>query len=219
MRRRSPSSRRAVPPAMPASPTDATIKVAPKGVHLETLEELKRYAAQIEVQAVQNKAMPLANRTGMTGRGTRQARHMDRQAMMSIADVNAMSPQAFIEAFGDVAEHSPWVAREARCVAPLRQPRGAWCCTSRRAIRAANRDAQLALIRAHPDLATKAKLTEDSTREQAGAGLNTLTRGGVRPLHRSQHALQAALRLSLHLRRQGRHQAHDPRQLRGAGGQ
>jgi uncharacterized membrane protein len=49
-----------------ASPTDATIKVAPKGVHLETLEDLKRYAAQIGVQAVQNKAMPLANRTGMT---------------------------------------------------------------------------------------------------------------------------------------------------------
>ena len=48
-----------------AQPTDATIKVAPKGVHLETLEQLKRYAAQIQVQAVQNKAMPLANRTGM----------------------------------------------------------------------------------------------------------------------------------------------------------
>jgi uncharacterized membrane protein len=48
-----------------ASPRDATIKVAPKGVHLETLEELKRYAAQVRVQAVENKAMPLANRTGM----------------------------------------------------------------------------------------------------------------------------------------------------------
>ena len=49
-----------------ANPSDATIKVAPKGVHLETLAELKRYAAQISVQAVQNKAMPLANRTKMT---------------------------------------------------------------------------------------------------------------------------------------------------------
>ena len=48
-----------------ASPTDATIKVAPKGVHLETLEELKRYAAQIGTQAVKSKAMPLGNRTGM----------------------------------------------------------------------------------------------------------------------------------------------------------
>jgi uncharacterized membrane protein len=48
-----------------ANPTDATIKVAPKGVHLETLEDLRRYAAQIDVQAVKNKAMPLANRTQM----------------------------------------------------------------------------------------------------------------------------------------------------------
>ncbi|WP_290544004.1 urate hydroxylase PuuD [Aestuariivirga sp.] len=47
-------------------PTDATIKVAPKGVHLETLEQLKRYSAQVWVQAVANKAMPLANRTGIT---------------------------------------------------------------------------------------------------------------------------------------------------------
>ncbi len=46
-------------------PTDATIKVAPKGVHLETMEDLRRYAAQVAVQAVQNKAMPLGNRTGM----------------------------------------------------------------------------------------------------------------------------------------------------------
>ena len=49
-----------------ANPTDATIKVAPKGVQLETLASLKRYAAQIDVQAVRNKAMPLGNRTGMT---------------------------------------------------------------------------------------------------------------------------------------------------------
>jgi uncharacterized membrane protein len=49
-----------------ANPTDAATKVAPKGVQLETLADLKRYAAQIEVQAVRNKAMPLGNRTGMT---------------------------------------------------------------------------------------------------------------------------------------------------------
>ena len=71
----------------------ATIKVAPKGIALETLEELKRYAAQIETQAVKNKAMPLGNKTGMTARGTRQARRMDCKPMMTIADVNALSPR------------------------------------------------------------------------------------------------------------------------------
>ena len=94
--------------------------------------------------------------------------------MISLADVNAMTPTAFIEAFGDVAEHSPWVAREAAAFRPFTSREllieaFAW------ALRSANTDAQLALIRAHPDLATKARLTDDSSREQAGAGLNTLT--------------------------------------------
>lgn len=94
--------------------------------------------------------------------------------MKSLADVNAMTPAEFIEAFGDVAEHSPWVAREAAAFRPFASREElveafAW------ALRSANRDAQLALIRAHPDLATRARLTDDSTREQAGAGLNALT--------------------------------------------
>jgi uncharacterized membrane protein len=49
-----------------ASPTDATIKAAPKGIALETVDHLKRYAAQIDIQAVKNKAMPLGNKTRMT---------------------------------------------------------------------------------------------------------------------------------------------------------
>ena len=94
--------------------------------------------------------------------------------MMSITDINAMSPKAFIEAFGDVAEHSPWVAREADAARPFAS-RETLVRHFETAIRAANRDAQLALVRAHPDLATKAKLTDDSTKEQAGAGLASLT--------------------------------------------
>lgn len=94
--------------------------------------------------------------------------------MISIAQVNAMSPRAFIESFGDVAEHSPWVAREADASRPF-AGRDALVASFAIAIRAANRDAQLALVRAHPDLAGRAKLTDDSTKEQAGAGLNTLS--------------------------------------------
>lgn len=94
--------------------------------------------------------------------------------MIGIDDVNAMSPQAFLDAFGDVAEHSPWVAREASSYRPFRD-RDDMIQHFERALHAANSDAQRALVCAHPDLATKAKLTEDSTREQAGAGLNTLT--------------------------------------------
>jgi uncharacterized membrane protein len=49
-----------------AQPTDATTKAAPKGIRLETLDNLKRYAAQIAVQAVNSRAMPMGNKTGMT---------------------------------------------------------------------------------------------------------------------------------------------------------
>jgi uncharacterized membrane protein len=48
-----------------AVPTDPTIKAPPKGIALDTLENLKRYAAQVETQSVKNKAMPLGNKTGM----------------------------------------------------------------------------------------------------------------------------------------------------------
>ena len=94
--------------------------------------------------------------------------------MMSIADVNALASKTFIAAFGDVAEHSPWVAREADAFRPFAN-REVLVRHFETAIRAANHDAQLALIRAHPDLATKARLTDDSTKEQAGAGLNSLS--------------------------------------------
>jgi 2-oxo-4-hydroxy-4-carboxy-5-ureidoimidazoline decarboxylase len=94
--------------------------------------------------------------------------------MKSLADVNAMSLEAFIAAFGDVAEHSPWVARNAAGERPFAS-REAMIAAFAGAVMAASPAAQLALIRAHPDLATRAKLTADSSREQAGAGLDSLS--------------------------------------------
>ena len=94
--------------------------------------------------------------------------------MTMIADVNAMTLAEFLGTFGDVAEHSSWVAREAESFRPFAN-RVEMVKRFEGALKSANQNAQLALIRAHPDLATKAKLTDDSTREQAGAGLNNLT--------------------------------------------
>ena len=94
--------------------------------------------------------------------------------MKSLADINAMSSDAFVASFGDVAEHSPWVAEKTAAVRPFAS-RDAMIAAFETAVRAAPQAAQLALIRAHPDLATRAKLTDDSSREQKGAGLDTLT--------------------------------------------
>ena len=94
--------------------------------------------------------------------------------MMTLAEINAMTDEAFITQFGEIAEHSPWVAEEAtldRPYATLADMRAAFI----DAVSDSDQALQLALLRAHPDLATKAKLTTDSTNEQKGAGLDTLS--------------------------------------------
>ena len=94
--------------------------------------------------------------------------------MITLEHINAMSVAEFEKEFGDVAEHSPWVARNASSARPFNS-RDSMIVAFLDVVLAATETAQLALIRAHPDLATKAKLTEDSTREQAQAGLGSLT--------------------------------------------
>ncbi len=95
--------------------------------------------------------------------------------MITMEEVNALKATEFEKAFGDVAEHSPWVARNAAGDRPF-VSRDSMIRAFREAVLSASETAQLALIRAHPDLATKAKLTDDSTREQAQAGLGTLSK-------------------------------------------
>jgi len=75
-------------------------------------------------------------------------------------------------------EHSPWIARAAlqqRPVASLAQLKHAMASI----VTDADRDAQLALLRAHPELAGKAmvdkSLTAESTNEQSKAGLTHCT--------------------------------------------
>ena len=94
--------------------------------------------------------------------------------MTSLAEINRMSQAAFVAALGDIAEHSPWVAEAAWRKRPF-ATRESLITSFERAMNEATEAAQLALIRAHPDLASKAKLTQDSSSEQAGAGLDRLT--------------------------------------------
>jgi 2-oxo-4-hydroxy-4-carboxy-5-ureidoimidazoline decarboxylase len=94
--------------------------------------------------------------------------------MIDIEKVNGLGPAEFEAAFGDVAEHSPWVARNVAGHRPFAS-REAMIVGFRDVVLATSETAQLALVRAHPDLATCAKLTEDSHREQTQAGLGSLT--------------------------------------------
>ena len=94
--------------------------------------------------------------------------------MKTIEDVNAMEAAEFEKTYGDVAEHSPWVARNAAGDRPF-VSRESMIRAFHETVHSASETAQLALIRAHPDLAGKEKLTDDSNREQAQAGLDALT--------------------------------------------
>lgn len=87
-----------------------------------------------------------------------------------------MDTHDFIARFSGVYEHSPWVAEK---VAPLVEAGDSTeilAALMADCVDNASTSKQLALIRAHPDLAGKAQLagelTEDSTREQASAGLD-----------------------------------------------
>jgi allantoate deiminase/N-carbamoyl-L-amino-acid hydrolase len=91
----------------------------------------------------------------------------------TLAYLNTCSPQEFVTLLHGIYEHSPWIPERTAMQRPfltLVALKIAMCAT----VRAATRDEQLGLIRAHPELAGKAKiaLTAESTDEQAKAGLH-----------------------------------------------
>ena len=95
--------------------------------------------------------------------------------MQFVNDPTTMSKSAFVDQFGGVYEHSAWVAEKAF---EDTLPSGAepLVVCLREIIETAGEAPQLALLRAHPDLAGKlaksGTLTAESTSEQAGAGLD-----------------------------------------------
>ena len=93
---------------------------------------------------------------------------------LRLAEVNALPEADFVARFGGVAEHSPWVAAGAARRRPFPSREGMVTAFAE-AVRTGSDEARLALLRAHPDLATRlGALSADSRREPAGAGLDRL---------------------------------------------
>lgn len=80
-----------------------------------------------------------------------------------------MTRDAFLARYGGVYEHSPWVAEA--CWPPPEDLAGAM----RAVVDAAPRERKLALIRVHPELASRTRMAEASVKEQAGVGLDQCT--------------------------------------------
>jgi len=86
-----------------------------------------------------------------------------------------MSRDDFMRRFGDLYEASPWVAERVhdRGLEPRHDAPAHLHEAFRAVVLAAGTQAQLALLREHPPLATAARgLSDDSRREQSGAGLD-----------------------------------------------
>ncbi len=95
---------------------------------------------------------------------------------LEIEALNRCSEAEFIERLGGIFEHSPWVPAaviDQRPFASRADLHRSMCA----AVRSAAETQRLELLRAHPELAGKqarqGRLTAESTREQAGAGLDT----------------------------------------------
>ncbi|MDP4022075.1 2-oxo-4-hydroxy-4-carboxy-5-ureidoimidazoline decarboxylase [Methylobacterium sp. NEAU 140] len=94
--------------------------------------------------------------------------------MIAIAALGALKRDAFVSLLGEVYEHSPWVAEAAFERAPF-AARADLHAAMEAAVAGADRPRQLALLRAHPELAgrdaLRGEITAHSMREQGGSGL------------------------------------------------
>lgn len=94
--------------------------------------------------------------------------------MTTLDTLNAMNLSEFTATLGGIFEHSPWVALGAYAHRPFASVEQLHEVMTN-VVTKAEKEKQTALICAHPDLGSRAKMAEASVKEQAGAGLNQLT--------------------------------------------
>ncbi|HBS49983.1 MAG TPA: 2-oxo-4-hydroxy-4-carboxy-5-ureidoimidazoline decarboxylase, partial [Rhodobacteraceae bacterium] len=92
-----------------------------------------------------------------------------------------MDRNSFVETYGGVFEHSPWIAERAHALelGPAHDSAAGLHNALARMFRSASEAERPGVLTAHPDLAGKlaaaGRLTAESSSEQAGAGLDLLT--------------------------------------------
>jgi 2-oxo-4-hydroxy-4-carboxy-5-ureidoimidazoline decarboxylase len=102
---------------------------------------------------------------------------------MTLAYLNTMDRAGFVDSLGRIFEHSLWVAERAWSHRPFATV-AALHAAMVSEVETARPEEQLALLRAHPDLGTRARISEASTAEQAAAGLRRLTAAEFAQLQR-----------------------------------
>jgi 2-oxo-4-hydroxy-4-carboxy-5-ureidoimidazoline decarboxylase len=111
-----------------------------------------------------------------------------------LGELNRMGSADFAASIGDTFEWAPWVAEAAAAGRPFATVT-ALHDAMMGALRLAPRERQLEFLRGHPDLAGKAArsgaLTDDSRREQASVGLDSLDEEEFTRFHRLNDAYKA----------------------------
>ncbi len=96
--------------------------------------------------------------------------------MSSVKHLKQLNLDEFVNRYGGIYEHSPWVAEETHEIAGEIEDEGELATVFAMCVEQATDERKLALICAHPDLAGKAaisgELTEESSVEQASAGID-----------------------------------------------
>ncbi|MGE7761289.1 factor-independent urate hydroxylase [Peribacillus sp. NPDC097895] len=94
--------------------------------------------------------------------------------MITLTTLNAQSEKNFTKFLGDIFEHSAWIAEKAAPYRPFSSIIILHQCMVD-IVSHSSKEEKLTLIRTHPSLGDKVEMSEDSIKEQQGAGLKDLT--------------------------------------------
>jgi len=94
--------------------------------------------------------------------------------MLTLETVNQASQEEFVQLFGDLFEHSAWIAEKAYETKPFSSFQEMHQHMVNIVKNASTRE-KLTLIQAHPSLGDKVQMSQNSINEQQGAGLQDLT--------------------------------------------
>ncbi len=112
----------------------------------------------------------------------------------ALSDLNACSKDDFVAALANIFEYSPWIAEQAAAARPFAGVNQLFA-AMKAAVDHAAPELRLALIRAHPDLASKtqraAGLTAESNDEQNSVGLDRLSDAEYEAFERVNNAYRA----------------------------
>lgn len=91
--------------------------------------------------------------------------------MKSVQDINILKKYEFVSYFQNIFEKTKWIAEKMYTKKPFKNKQKLFT-TAITIFNRASKKQTLKILRAHPDLAVKQKLTKESTKEQNNAKLN-----------------------------------------------